>query len=58
MTKDCKECMNSRLIISENGYKACCTLSYRASKKCLENDKSKFEGLRLFLMRNDEERRC
>lgn len=54
MTKDCKECIRSRLVLSENGYRACCTLSYRDSKKCLENDRSKFEGNRLFLMCNKE----
>lgn len=55
MSKDCKECINSRLILSENGYRACCTLSYKASKKCLENNKCKFKGNRLFLMCNKEE---
>lgn len=55
MDKDCKECINSRLILSENGYKACCTLSYKASKKCLINDKCNFEGNRLFLMCSNKE---
>lgn len=56
MSKDCKECINSRLILSENGYKACCTLSYKASKKCLENNKCKFKGNRLFLMCSKEDK--
>ena len=47
---DCKECLNSRLVVSENGYKAICTLSPSESKKCLLNNKSKFEGNQLYLM--------
>ena len=48
--KDCKECLNSRLVISENGYKAICTLSARESNNCLLNYKCKFEGNPLYLM--------
>lgn len=47
---DCKECLNSRLVVSENGYKAICTLSAKESKKCLLNGKCKFEGNQLYLM--------
>ena len=53
--KDCRECLNSRIIVSENGYKAICTLSEEESYKCLFNDKSKFEGNLLFLMIKKEE---
>ena len=52
--KDCKECLNSRLVISENGYKPICTLSYRESNKCLLNDKCKFEANQLYLMVKDD----
>ena len=34
----------------ENGYKAICTLSSRESKKCLLNNKCKFEANQLYLM--------
>ena len=47
---DCKECINSRLVVSEDGYKAICTLSFRESKKCLLHNKCKFEGNQLYLM--------
>ena len=43
MCKDCKECLNSRLIVSENGYKAICALSVKESNNCLRNDKCKFK---------------
>ena len=47
---DCKECLYSRLIVSENGYKAICTLGTDNSTKCLLNNKCKFEGNPLYLM--------
>lgn len=50
MHNDCKECLNSRLVVSENGYKAICTLSSIEAKKCLLNNKCKFEGNQLYLM--------
>lgn len=49
MCEDCKECLNSRLVVSENGYKAICTLSARKSNECLLNNKCKFEGNPLYL---------
>ena len=54
MDKDCKECLNSRLIVSENGYKAICTLSARKAKYCLFNNKCNFEGSLLYLMCTEE----
>lgn len=49
--KNCKECINSRLVVSENGYHAVCTLSDDADVyDCLSNDKSRFEGNPLYLM--------
>lgn len=53
--RDCRECLNSRIIVSENGYKAICTLSEEESKECLFNGKSKFEGNPLYLMIKKEE---
>lgn len=47
---DCKECLNARLIITENGYKPICTLSARKAKYCLFNDKCYFEGSLLYKM--------
>lgn len=44
------ECLYSRLVVSENGYKATCTLSDREVRDCLSNDKSRFEGNQLYLM--------
>ena len=54
MDKDCKECLNSRLIVSENGYEAICTLSIKKSKICLFNDKCYFKGSLLYLMTRPE----
>ena len=54
MDKDCKECLNSRLIITENGYEAICTLSARKANDCLFNNKYNFEGNRLYLMTRPE----
>ena len=50
MNKDCKECLNSRSVVSGNGYKAICTLSNKEVRDCLSNDKSRFEGNQLYLM--------
>ena len=50
MNNACKECLNSRLVVSENGYKTICTLSNRESNNCLLNNKCKFEGNQLYLM--------
>ena len=40
--KDCKECLNSRLIVSENGYNAICTLNSKQSYECLSSNKCNF----------------
>lgn len=48
--KNCKECIYSRLAISENGYHAICTLSDDDVHDCLSNDRSRFEGNQLYLM--------
>ncbi len=50
MYNDCRECLNSRLVISEDGYKAICTLSTKESNDCLSNNRSRFEGNQLYLM--------
>ena len=38
MSKDCKDCIHSRLILSENGYRACCTLPYKNAIDCIKNN--------------------
>lgn len=48
--KNCKECINSRLVVSENGYHAICTLSDDDVYDCLSNGRSRFEGNPLYLM--------
>lgn len=48
--KDCKECLNSRLVVSENGYHPICTLHEEDMMDCLLNKKQKFEGNPLYLM--------
>ena len=42
--KDCKDCIKSRFIISENGYIPICTLSDSYAFECISNNKSKFIG--------------
>lgn len=48
--KNCEKCINSRLVVSENGYHAACTLSDEDLYDCLSNNLSKFEGNPLYLM--------
>ena len=48
--KNCEECINSRLVVSENGYHAVCTLSSDDAYDCLTNNQSKFNGNKLYLM--------
>lgn len=40
--KKCEECLNSRLIVSENGYKTACCLSQKKSINCMTGKKSQF----------------
>ena len=47
--KNCKECLNSRLIISENGYIPICTLPDSEAIRCLTNERSEFVGNELYL---------
>ncbi len=47
--RNCKECINSRLVVSENGYHAVCNLSDYDAYDCLSNNQSKFEGNPLYL---------
>lgn len=47
---DCRECLHSILVTSENGYKAICTLNTKESNSCLFNNKCNFEGNPLYLM--------
>ena len=46
--RNCKECLNSRLILSENGWHAICTLPQRKALDCLANG-SKFLPNPLYL---------
>lgn len=48
--RNCKECLNSRLVVSENGYHPICTLSDDDVYDCLSNNRSKFVGNPLYLM--------
>ena len=47
--RDCKECLKSRLAISENGYIPICTLLEREALECISNNKCKFLGNDLYL---------
>lgn len=38
----CNECLNHRLVVSENGYHAVCCLSSRKTIECMTNRKSHF----------------
>ena len=40
--KSCDSCLNTRLIISENGLHPICTLSSKAARNCIMNNYSKF----------------
>lgn len=46
MSKNCKECINSRLILSENGWHAVCTLP---TDEGLSRDCEYFENNELYL---------
>ena len=43
--KDCERCLNSRPIISENGYHHICCLSQRTAANCMTGKKNKFVTL-------------
>ena len=40
--KECEDCINSRLVVSENGYHAICTLPEKDMTDCMYNDKMQF----------------
>ena len=40
--KDCKKCLNSRVIISEHGYHSICCLSQKAATDCMIGKKNHF----------------
>lgn len=44
--KDCEKCLNSRMIISENGYHPVCCLSSKAATDCMIGKKSQFVTLK------------
>lgn len=43
--KDCEKCLNSRLIVSENGYHSVCCLSQKKATDCMTGKKSWFVTL-------------
>lgn len=43
--KDCDKCLNSRMIISENGYHSICCLSQKAAMECMMGKKKHFATL-------------
>ena len=44
--KECEKCLNSRPIISENGYHYICCLSQKAATDCMIGKKSQFTTLK------------
>lgn len=44
----CDECLNSRLIVSENGYHSICTLSQKEAINCMTDEKNQFITLKTF----------
>lgn len=44
--KDCEKCLNSRLIVSENGYHSICCLSQKVATDCMTDKKSQFVTLK------------
>lgn len=42
MICDCNECLNTRLILSENGFHRVCALSNLASRNCIFGKKDHF----------------
>ena len=40
--KKCEKCLNSRRVISENGFHPVCCLSQKASINCITGKKSRF----------------
>ncbi len=45
MADKCKDCLNSRVIISENGHSVRCTLSEKKNLDCLMGTASHFVAL-------------
>ena len=43
--KECEKCLNSRMIISENGYHPICCLSQKKAIDCMMGKKSQFATL-------------
>ena len=41
MCNNCNNCLNSRVILSENGYKVICCLSDKKALECILSDYSK-----------------
>ena len=43
--RECEKCLNSRMIISENGYHSICCLSQKAAMDCAIGKKNYFATL-------------
>ena len=44
--KKCEKCLNSRMIISENGYHTICCLSQKKAVDCMFGEKNHFVTLK------------
>lgn len=42
----CEKCLNSRLIVSENGYHAVCCLSQKKAMDCITGKKNHFVSVK------------
>ena len=40
--KECKDCLNGRWVVSENGYHCICCLKLKKAMDCIKNNKSSY----------------
>lgn len=55
MCNNCNDCLNSRMILSENGYKVICCLSDKKAVDCVLSDYNKYYVTRFMLERGNYE---
>ena len=55
MYNNCNDCLNSRMILSENGYKVICCLSNKKAADCILSDYNKYYVTRFMLERGNYE---
>lgn len=55
MYSNCNDCLNSRTILSENGYKVICCLSDKKAADCVLSDYNKYYVTRFMLERGNYE---